>query len=86
MSENRRLRLAEFLTCLPESFPDPDVSHEDDGDYAVEWYFSTNRLFSVSVTVNGYACAWFTGHESYKRGEEPSLILKIQEWLEARNA
>lgn len=74
-------RLVEFLTALPEAFPDPDICREEDGDYCVDWYLSRDRQFSVSVTRDGYAVAWMTGSASYRKNQVQELVVRIGNFL-----
>lgn len=44
------LRFAQFL---PNSFPNPEVTIEPDGEIAFEWFSNKQRVFSVSIGRNG---------------------------------
>lgn len=42
-----------FLQALPPSIPEPEVSADPDGDIALDWIKSRDRMFSVSIRANG---------------------------------
>ena len=43
----------EFLTALPRNTPAPSVGVEPDGHLTVEWYRSSERTLSVSISADG---------------------------------
>jgi hypothetical protein len=42
-----------FVTALPPSIPDPDVSIDSDGDVSLEWYMGPRAVFSVAIDSTG---------------------------------
>lgn len=42
-----------FAEALPANLPLPDISAENDGDLAFDWYFGPRRVFSVSIRRDG---------------------------------
>lgn len=70
----------EFLTALPLDTPPPSVAAEPDGHLTVEWFRSSERTLSVSISADGdlhfAALLGFTkayGTESFG-GEVPKII------------
>lgn len=51
---------SKFLEMLPISLPAPEVAPEPDGEVALEWFGSGNRVFSVSL--NGSANVSYAGY------------------------
>ena len=72
-----------FLEALPLGTPPPTVGAETDGHLTLEWYRSTNRVLSVSVSPEGliyYAALLGTSKRSGTepfRGEIPEDIMRI---------
>ncbi len=42
-----------FIHFLPKTIPVPEIAVEPDGEVALEWYRSKNRVFSVSIGGKG---------------------------------
>jgi len=55
---------ADFIRALPDGLPLPEVAPDPDGAISLDWMWSRNRLFSVSVgTSNRLAYAWLDGSD-----------------------
>ena len=77
------LRARGVFEALPLGTPPPTVGAETDGHLTLEWYRSTNRVLSVSVSPEGliyYAALLGTSKRSGTepfRGEIPEDIMRI---------
>jgi hypothetical protein len=73
-----------FLDALPLGTPAPTIGAEPDGDITFEWYHSTRRVLSVSISANcelNYAALLpgprkATGTEQFV-GDVPASILNL---------
>jgi hypothetical protein len=72
-----------FLESLPPGTPPPSVGAEADGHLTFEWYRSTDRLLSVSVSPEGmiYYAALLgrskrSGTEPF-RGDVPEDVMRV---------
>lgn len=43
----------QFIQTLPAHLPDPEISADPDGDIALDWMESRDRMLSVSIRDNG---------------------------------
>jgi hypothetical protein len=75
--------VSSFLAALPLGTPEPSIGAEPDGDVTLEWYSSTERTLSVSVTAGGelhYAALLGSskayGTEQFS-GDVPQVILNL---------
>jgi len=72
-----------FLDALPFGFPAPSVGAEPDGHLTFEWYRSSRRTLSVSVTPEGdlHYAALLGPSKAYGTepfiGDVPRLILEL---------
>jgi len=83
IQEDTFLQACAFLEALPLGTPAPSVGAEPDGHLTFEWYRSTRRTLSVSVSPEGdlhYAAligpAKAYGTEPFL-GEVPQVILEL---------
>jgi hypothetical protein len=72
-----------FLESLPLGTPPPSVGAETDGHITFEWYSSSARIFSVSISPDGelHYAALIGPNKAYGTeaffGEVPATILKL---------
>jgi hypothetical protein len=75
--------VSSFLAALPVGTPSPSIGAEPDGDVTLEWYSSTQRTLSVSVTAGGelHYAALFGPSKAYGTeqfsGDVPQVILNL---------
>lgn len=65
-------RVQAFIDALPCWMPTPEIVPETDGEIAVEWDLSPNRIFSVSIGEQGpLHFAGLFGPNKERHGVEP---------------